>query len=149
MNKLKVNKDLFRRTEREYMMDPILQSELLETRDEGESSEGYPEDLTKEKTIALIKESNDASLVKFRDSFHYVIVQLDPMMIPVVISCLSHDYITQKYEYTEGAFKAAMYAHRVFEDADLMAYMQMKQFEMMSLAGGMPGMPPGMPQGMP
>lgn len=120
--------------------------ELLETKEESEASEGHPEDLTKERTIQLIKESNDSSLIKFRD-FHYVIVQLDPMLIPVVISCLSHDYITQKYGYSEGAFKAAMYAHRVFEDADLMAYMQMKQFEMMSLAGGMPGMP-GMPPGM-
>jgi hypothetical protein len=143
LNRLKVNKDQFRKTEREYMMDPILQMELLETKDEGEGMGVFPEDLTKQRTIELIKESNDASLIKFKD-FHYVIVQIDPMLIPIVISCLSHDFITQKYQYTEGAFKAAMYEHKVFEDVDLMAYMQMKQFEMMSMAGGMGGMG-GMP----
>lgn len=141
LNKLKVNKDIFRKTEREYMMDPILQMELMENKDDSEGPEQFPEELTKEKTIALIKEANDASLIKFKD-FHYVIIQIDPMLIPVVISCLSHDYITLNHQYTEAAFKSAMYSHRVFEDADLMTYMQMKQFEMMNLAGGMPSMPP-------
>jgi len=48
-----------------------------------------------------------------------------------------------------------MFNHKVFEDPDLAQYMQMKQFEMMALAGpppgmGMPGgMPGGMPPGMP
>lgn len=113
----------------------------MESKDETEPSEPIPEELTKERTIELIKEANDASMTKFKE-LHYIIVQIDPMLIPVVISCLSHDYITKNHTYTESAFKAAMYKHKVFEDQDLMMYMQMKQMEMMSLAGGMPGMPP-------
>lgn len=105
------------------MMDPILQMELMESKDDAEVLEKVPEELTKEKTIQLIKEANDASLIKFKD-LHYIIVQIDPMLIPVVISCLSHDYITQHHNFSEGAFKSAMYLHKVFEDQDLMMYMQ-------------------------
>ena len=41
-----------------------------------------------------------------------------------------------------------MFKYKVFEDPNLAMYMQQKQFELMSLDGGMPMMPPmggGMP----
>jgi len=52
-----------------------------------------PEGLSKEDTIKIIKESNDGSWDKFKE-LHPKIMQSDPMLTPVVISCLSHDYIT-------------------------------------------------------
>lgn len=64
------------------------------------------------------------------------------MFIPVAISCYSHDFITDKYQFTESIFKHAMFKYQVFDDKDLMEYMTQKQFELMSIAQAMSQMPP-------
>lgn len=156
LSRLEVTKEMFQKTERDLMMDPIRQMELLEKGIETENDDiEIPEDLTKKRTITIIKEANDISFEKFKE-LHNKIMAMDPMLIPVVISCLSHDYITKKYEYDEIVFKACMFNHKVFDDPELAKHMQVKQMEMMQLQapmmggpGGMPGMmPQGMPSGM-
>ena len=64
------------------------------------------------------------------------------MFIPVAISCYSHDFITNKYQFTESVFKHAMFKHQVFDDEDIMKYMTQKQFELMTIAQSMAHMPP-------
>lgn len=79
------------------MLDPILQQELMESKEEeGKDLIEIPEELTKEKVIELIKEANDYAIEKFKQQSFYILQQ-GPMFIPVAISCYSHDYITEKY----------------------------------------------------
>lgn len=104
------------------MLDPLLQQELLEGKEEEKEIIEVPDELTKEKVVEYIKEANEYALGKFKE-LAYLIMGHGPMFIPVAISCFSHDYITEKYQYTESTFKHAMYKHKVFEDSELMAYM--------------------------
>lgn len=105
------------------MLDPILQQELMESKEEeGKDLIEIPEELTKDKVIELIKEANDYAIEKFKQQSFYILQQ-GPMFIPVAISCYSHDYITEKYQFTESVFKHAMFKHKVFDDQQLMAYM--------------------------
>lgn len=151
LSKLKVSQDVYMRSEQALIMDPMSQMELLQKGIENEdSSVEVPADLDKSKTIEILKESNDKSFEVYK---HYSesVKKKDPYLTPVVISCLSHDYILKEYNFNEEVFKAAMFKHKVFEDQDLALYMQQKQFELFTLDGGMPFMPPmggmGMPPG--
>lgn len=153
LSKLDVTRELFQRTEKALMADPLAQMELLEKGIETENPDisEAPEELTKNKVIELIKDANDKGFEKYKD-FHPKIFSTDPMLAPVIISCLSHDHITKTHGYSEHIFKGCMFNHKVFDDPELMAHMQTKQIEMMQLppppgmqAPGMPGMPGGMP----
>jgi len=84
----------------------------------------------------------------------------DPMLVPVLVSAAAHDWVRVKHEFSEDVFKAALFKHKIYEDADVAQHMQMKQMELMSLAaqanpmmmaqmmqggmGGMGGMPSNM-----
>lgn len=75
------------------MTDPYIQMELLQKGIESEEPDAeIPEEMTKEKTMEIVKEANDASFDKYKD-IHVEVMKKDLMLTPVVISCLSHDYI--------------------------------------------------------
>jgi len=76
-------------------------------------------------------------------------MQMDPLMMPVLISALAHDFIFQEHNIAEEQFKAALFEHKIYEDEEVAMHMQTKQMELLSLSGGfnpmmMGGMPPGM-----
>lgn len=153
LSKLKISPDTFMRSEAEIMSNPMVQMEMLQKGLENEApSTEVPEELTREKTKILVKESNDAGFEYFKKKITIQRIG-DPMMTPVIISCLSHDYILQNYEYPEEVFKAAMFKHKLFEDPEIAMHMQKKQMELFGIPPGFGGMPgggmPGMPGGMP
>ena len=159
--KLEITHEQFQMTEREIQMDPMAQMEFME---KGMMpSEGAVEcelELERPELIRIIKESNDRSVDMLKEMKDEVIKR-DVQLVPFIISCLSHDFITNKYSYEEVAFKACMLKNKALEDPELSQYLMTKQFELMNIMGpppgmqGMPGMPPGMegmggmPQGLP
>ena len=50
----------------------------------------------------------------------------DPMIMPVLISAIAHDWVYKIHGYTEEMFKAALFSHKIYEDPDIAAHMQMK-----------------------
>ncbi len=73
---------------------------------------------------------------------------MDPLMIPVIISAVAHDWVYIKHKIPEEQFKAALFEHKVYEDEGVAMHMQAKQMELMQMSGGfnpmMMGMNPGM-----
>jgi len=67
-----------------------------------------PEDLTAEKTVELVKTSNDFAFDKFKKDFMSFMSE-DPMMVPIMISCIAHDWVNINHKYSEEEFKAALF----------------------------------------
>lgn len=108
-----------------------------------------PDTLTSEKTVQLVKDSNNFAFDLFKreylDQMRY-----DPMIMPVLISAIAHDWVYKNHNYTEEEFKAALFQHKIYEDPEVAMHMQQKQMELLQLSGGFNpmmmggGMPPGM-----
>jgi len=84
-----------------------------------------PEDLTKDRVIAVFKEANEFSITKFK-SMSNLVKNLDPMLAPIVNSCLSHDYITKTHNIPETVFKVALSKFEIYNDKELGEYMNSK-----------------------
>lgn len=115
-----------------------------------------PTDLTEPKVIELVKTSNDFAFDLFKREYLEV-MQKDPMIMPVLISAIAHDWVYKNHKWTEDEFKAALFEHKIYEDPNVAQHMQKKQFELMMMAQqmnpmmgmGMPGMNQDMGGGMP
>ena len=90
LTRLKITREQFIKTEQTLMMDPLAQMEMLEKGMESDNEyEGIeiPSDLTRERVIEIIKDSNDKGFEKFKAMLQQVQAK-DPMLVPIVISCL-------------------------------------------------------------
>ena len=67
-----------------------------------------PDELTKEKTVELVKESNNFSFDLFKKEYLDQ-MRYDPMMMPVLISAIAHDWVFKNHGFTEDQFKAALF----------------------------------------
>ena len=73
-------------------------------------------------------------------------MQQDPMIMPVLISNIAHDWVLKNHNYTEDQFKKSLFAFKIYEDPSVAQHMQQKQMELMMLVqsqnpyGGMGGM---------
>ena len=73
-------------------------------------------------------------------------MQQDPMIMPVLISAIAHDWVFKHHNYSEEQFKKSLFLHKIYEDQEVAQHMQQKQMELMMLAqsqnpyGGMGGM---------
>lgn len=89
----------------------------------------------------------------------------DPMLAPVLISAIAHDWVLVNHNFSEDDFKSALFSHKIYENPKVSEAMQQKQMELMMMAaeknpammqqmmamqgGGMGGgMPPAMGGGM-
>lgn len=97
-------------------MDPYVSMELfnLGINMEAPTSEA-PDELTKEKTVQLVKESNDFAFDLFKREYVDQ-VKNDPMMMPVLISAIAHDWVYKNHGYSEDALKAALFKYKIYED---------------------------------
>jgi hypothetical protein len=137
------------------MQDPAIQMELFNLGIKMEQPPGNaPESLKREEVVDLVKKSNDFAFDLFKTEYISTMHQ-DPMIMPVLISAIAHDWVFKNHNWSEEQFKCALFEHRIYEDPSVAQHMQQKQFELMMLAqqqnpmmgmGGMGGMPP-MPQG--
>jgi hypothetical protein len=119
------------------MYDPISQMEMIKStiESESQSSATLPKELDEVKAIELLKEGHDSAVTTYRENYGKHVVNKDPMLAPVIIGCLAHDYIQIKHAYGEETFKAALTKYRVFENPEIGTYMQQKQMELMNLSG--------------
>jgi len=58
----------------------------------------------------------------------------DPMLMPVLISALAHDWVLMTHNFTEDEFKAALFQFKIYENPSVSEHMQQKQTELMMLA---------------
>ena len=149
-DKLSISKEMFERSQQFLMSDPSLQMELFNMGIKMEQPAGKaPEGLTKEVVIDLVKKSNDEAFTLFKA--HYLdVMKSDPMIMPVLISAIAHDWVRKNHEWKEEDFKAALFEHKIYEDPTVAQHMQQKQFELMMIAqqqNPMGGMGMGGPMG--
>jgi hypothetical protein len=157
-DKLCITPENFERSQQQHMNDPSVQMELfnLGIKMEQPASKA-PADLAKDKVVELVTKSNDFAFDYFKKHFLDVMSK-DPMIMPVLISAIAHDWVFVNHNWTEDQFKAALFEHKIYEDPNVARHMQSKQFELMMLAQqhspmmgmGGPGMGgPGMGMGGP
>ena len=98
------------------MMDPYVSMELFNLGISMEQpTSAAPAALNKEKTVELVKASNDFAFELFKKEY-LDSMKHDPMMMPVLISAIAHDWVLKEHGYTEEEFKAALFAHKIYED---------------------------------
>jgi len=86
LSRLEVPQETYMRSEQALIMDPMSQMELLQKGIESDDpTVEVPEELTKEKTIEILKESNDKSFEQYKD-YSESVKKKDPYLTPVVIS---------------------------------------------------------------
>ena len=135
-DKLCITPEMFERSQQELMMDPYVSMELFNMGINMEQPSGKaPEELTYQKTVELVKDSNNFAFDLFKKEY---IDQLryDPMMIPVIISAIAHDWVFKNHGYNEESFKSALFQHKIYEDPEVAMHMQTKQMELLSMSGG-------------
>ncbi len=154
-DKLCISPEFFERSQQELMMDPYVSMELFNMGISMEQpSSQPPAELTREKTVELVKQSNDFAFDLFKKEYLDQ-MRYDPLIMPVLISAIAHDWVYKNHGYNEDSFKAALFAHKIYEDPEIGMHMQQKQMELLQLSGqfnpmmmgmgGMPGMGgPGM-----
>ena len=105
------------------MNDPYVSMELFNMGIAMEQPAGDPPaELTPEKTIELVKASNDYAFEEFKKEYVSQISQ-DPMMMPVLISAIAHDWVKVNHGFTEEKFKAALFAHKIYENQEVSEHM--------------------------
>lgn len=84
-----------------------------------------PEGLAKDKVVELVTQSNDYAFDLFKKEYIDV-MQKDPMIMPVLISAIAHDWVFKNHGWTEDQFKAALFEHKIYEDPSVAQHMQKK-----------------------
>ena len=77
-----------------------------------------PDALTLEKTIELVRLSNDYAFDRFKKDYIDQMM-MDPMIAPVLISAIAHDWVLVNYNYPEDDFKAALFSHKIYENPEI------------------------------
>ena len=106
------------------MQDPSLQMELfnLGIKMEQPPSDA-PKELVKATVIDLVKKSNDFAFDLFKKEYLSTMAS-DPMIMPVLISAIAHDWVFKNHTWTEDQFKAALFEHKIYEDPSVATHMQ-------------------------
>lgn len=131
---LSITSETFEKTQQYMMNDPYVSMELFNL---GISMEQpnveVPTELTEAKTIELVKASNDYAFEFFKKEYlsH---LSSDPMLMPVLISAIAHDWVKVHNGYTEDQFKSALFKFKIYENPEVSEHMQIKQQELMFLA---------------
>lgn len=83
------------------MMDPYVSMELFNLGISMEApTTSAPAELDKEKTIKLVKDSNDYAFDLFKKEYIDQMRQ-DPLIMPVIISAIAHDWVFKNHGFTE------------------------------------------------
>jgi len=100
-DQLSITQECFEKTQQKLMSDPYVSMELFNL---GISMEEpnikAPEELTSAKTIELVKASNDFAFDLFKKEYIGQISQ-DPMLMPVLISAIAHDWVKVNHGFAE------------------------------------------------
>jgi len=100
-DKLSISPEMFERSQQHLMSDPSLQMELFNIGIKMEQPPGKaPEELKKELVVDLVKQSNDFAFDLFKKEYLDT-MQQDPMIMPVLISAIAHDWVFKNHKWTE------------------------------------------------
>jgi hypothetical protein len=61
-------------------------------------------------------------------------MMVDPMIAPILISAIAHDWVFVNHGFTEEDFKSALFSHKIYENPEVTRHMEQKQMELMMLA---------------
>ena len=127
--------ECFEKTQQVLMADPYVSMELynMGISMEQPACDTVPDGLTVERTVQLVKESNDYAFDLFKREYA-ASVMADPMLMPVLISAIAHDWVKMNHQYDEDAFKAALFKFKIYENPEVSEHMQQKQMELMMMA---------------
>jgi len=99
--KLSISPEMFEKSQQFLMQDPAIQMELFNLGIKMEQPPGAaPTDLKRETVIDLVKKSNDFAFEHFKTKYISVMGQ-DPMIMPVLISAIAHDWVFKNHNWTE------------------------------------------------
>jgi len=114
---------MFERSQQFLMQDPALQMELFNLGIKMEQPPtAAPEDLKKDTVIDLVKKSNDFAFELFKKEYLKV-MSADPMIMPVLISAIAHDWVFKNHSWSEDQFKAALFEHKIYEEPSVAQHM--------------------------
>lgn len=123
-DRLCITPEFFERSQQELMMDPYVSMELFNMGISMEQpSAKAPEELTYEKTVSIVRDSNNFAFELFKKEYLDQ-MRYDPLIMPVLISAIAHDWVFKNHGYTEEIFKAALFAHKIYEDPEIAMHMQ-------------------------
>jgi len=92
-DELCISPEMFERSQQTLMQDPSIQMELFNLGIKMEQPAGSaPKELTKEMVIDLVKKSNDFAFDLFKTKYVEQMSK-DPMIMPVLISAIAHDWV--------------------------------------------------------
>ena len=118
-DRLCISQECFERTQQELMNDPYVSMELFNM---GISMEQpgteTPAELTAEKTVELVIKSNDYAFDRFKKDYLDQMMQ-DPMLAPVLISAIAHDWVLVNHNFPEDDFKSALFTHKIYENPEV------------------------------
>ena len=133
-DKICITQECFERTQQELMNDPYVSMELFNMGISMEQPDTEtPKELTQEKTVELVMASNDYAFDRFKKDYLDQMMA-DPMLAPVLISAIAHDWVLVNHNWPEDYFKSALFTHKIYENPEVSAHMQQKQMELMMLA---------------
>lgn len=134
--RLCISPECFQRTQKDLMNDQDVSMQLFELGITMEKPSGnIKEELSKEKTIELVLESNNFAFDYFEKNYLEQL-QKDPMMMPVLISAIAHDWVKKNHGHNEDDFKTALFGHKIYEEPKVSAHMQQKQMQLMTKTPG-------------
>lgn len=133
LHKLRIDDAVFDHNQRALMSDPMMSIELNKSFAETETNDvEIPDGLTRDIAVEIVKKANDIAYEKYKD-LHPEVSKISLHMTPVMITCLSHDYILDVYGYDEVTFKAVIQHFKVFEEPELAMYLYNKQQQLNQL----------------
>jgi len=117
---------MFERSQQMHMQDPSVQMELFNLGIKMEQPAGAAQsDLTRDVVVDLVMQSNDYAFDLFKKEYTEIMTK-DPMIMPVLISAIAHDWVFKNHNRTEEDFKAALFEHMIYEDPKVAQHMQKK-----------------------
>lgn len=100
-DELSITPEMFERSQQLHMQDPSVQMELFNLGIKMEQPAGSaPAGLNREKVIELVMQSNDYAFDLFKKEYTSVMAK-DPMIMPVLISAIAHDWVYKNHQWTE------------------------------------------------
>lgn len=129
-----ITQECFEKTQQALMAHPYDSMELYNLGISMEKpSQDVPEGLTPERTVELVKQSNDHAFDLFKREYSSQVMQ-DPMLMPVLLSAIAHDWVKINHDIDEESFKAALFKYKIYENPEVSEHMQQKQMELMMMA---------------
>lgn len=90
-----------------------------------------PAELTAETTTDLLLKANDFGFDIIKKHYINQVAQ-NPMLMPLLISAIGHDWVFKHHNWPEEQFKAAIFEYKIMEDPAVGQKLEQKQYELMA-----------------